>query len=70
MVLLASLPDTPERHQRELALQAALGTPLMVTKGFASPDVERTFARARELCLRGEETPQLFPVLRDLWRVY
>src|SRR5262245_22408289 len=62
LALLAPLPDTPERHQRELALQVALGTPLMVTKGFASPEVERTFARARELCLRGEETPQLFSV--------
>ena len=56
--LLTSLPDTPERTQRELILQIALGTPLIVTKSQAAPEVERVYARARELCQQLGETPQ------------
>src|SRR5262249_31792111 len=40
--LLKTLPDTPERIQQELTLQIALGVPLMVTEGFAAPEVEST----------------------------
>jgi len=45
-----TLPETPDRAQQELDLQAALGPALMVTKGFAAPQVVRAYARARELC--------------------
>ena len=48
--LLKTLPDTPERAQQELTLQIALGAPLMATKGYAAPEVESAYARARELC--------------------
>jgi predicted ATPase len=48
--LLAQLPDTPERAQQELRMQTALGSALMVTKGFGHPEVERAYARARALC--------------------
>ncbi|MBI2486824.1 MAG: AAA family ATPase [Deltaproteobacteria bacterium] len=68
--LLKALPDTSERTQRELALQIALGAPLRVTKGFASPEVERSYARARELSQQIGETTQLFPVLRGLCGFY
>lgn len=37
--VLKILPDAPERAQHELALQAALGTTLMVTKGYTTPEV-------------------------------
>ena len=67
--LLKTLPDTPERAQQELTLQIALGVPLMATKGYAAPEVEQAYARARELCQQVGETPQLFPVLWGLWRV-
>ena len=36
LALLMTLPDTPDRAQQELDLQAALGPALMVTKGFAA----------------------------------
>jgi predicted ATPase/class 3 adenylate cyclase len=65
--LLKTLPDTPERAQQELTLQIALGVPLVTTKGSAAPEVERTYARARELCQQLGEIPQLFPVLWGLW---
>jgi predicted ATPase len=68
--LLATLPDTPARAQQELDLRLALGPALMATKGFAAPEVEQTYARARVLCSRVGETPQLFPMLQGLCRFY
>ena len=65
-----TLPDTLERARQELDLQITLGPVLMAVKGFASPDTERAYARARELCQQVGETPQLFPALHGLWRFY
>jgi class 3 adenylate cyclase/predicted ATPase len=70
LALLATRPDTPERHQRELAVQMALGPALMVLKGFGHPEVEQAYARARALCQQVGETPARFPVLYGLWRFY
>jgi TOMM system kinase/cyclase fusion protein len=68
--LLKLLPDTPERAQQELMLQIALGGALSVAKGYAAPEVETVYARARELCRRMGETPQLLPVLLGLYSFY
>jgi len=68
--VLMTLPDTLERARQELDLQITLGPVLMAVKGFASPDTERAYARARELCQQVGETPQLFPVLHGLWRFH
>ena len=68
--LLKTLPDTPGRTQQELALQIALGAPLVATKGQAAQEVERAYARAHELCRRVGEIPQLFPVVYGLWRFH
>jgi DNA-binding winged helix-turn-helix (wHTH) protein/class 3 adenylate cyclase/predicted ATPase len=68
--LLKALPDTPERVQQELTLHLALGSPLMLLKGFTSPDVERTYAHASALAQQLGETPQHFSVLVGLWRMY
>src|SRR5262249_31600305 len=56
-----------ERIQREVLLQLALGPPLMAVKGYAAPEVERAYGRARELCERVGEPPELFPALYGLW---
>jgi len=68
--VLQTLPDTPERAQRELTLQLALAWPLTATKGEGAPEVGQTFIRAHELCQQIGETPQLFAVLRGLWNFY
>jgi DNA-binding winged helix-turn-helix (wHTH) protein/tetratricopeptide (TPR) repeat protein len=68
--LLESLPETDERTRSELALQVTLGVTLMANRGYASEEVEQAYARARELCRRMGETPQLFPVLWGLTRFY
>ena len=68
--LVAALPETPEKVQQELELRLALGVPLVATRGFAAPEVENAYARAREICQQVDQTPQLFPVLWGLWLFY
>ena len=70
LAVLQTLPETAERMQQELLLETTLGPALMITKGFAAPEVEHAYARARALCQRVGETPQLFSVLRGLWQFY
>ncbi|QRK10539.1 protein kinase [Archangium violaceum] len=58
--LLRSLPDAAQRIQQELQLLIALGSPLSALQGYRSPEVRRTYTRARELFrLVGDELPGL-----------
>ena len=66
LAALDLFPESPARAQQELTLRLALGAPLIASKGHASPEVEQTYARARELCRLLGKTPQLFPVLWGL----
>jgi class 3 adenylate cyclase/predicted ATPase len=68
--LLQPLPHTPERAQQELTFQITLGAALVVTRGYAAPEVAKAYTRARALCQQLGETPQLFPVLWGLWNFY
>jgi predicted ATPase len=68
--LLKTLPETPERARQELDVHTALGPALMAAKGYAAPEVQHTYARARELCRQVGELPQLFPVLWGLYTFY
>ncbi|MFY9569963.1 MAG: protein kinase, partial [Blastocatellia bacterium] len=68
--LILKLPASPERDQRELDGQMTLGLTLPPIKGFAAPEVESAFSRARELCEQFGESPALFRVLYGLWTVY
>jgi DNA-binding winged helix-turn-helix (wHTH) protein/predicted ATPase len=70
LVLLQSVPDTPERAQQELTLLITLGAPLSAVKGYAAPEVEQILARALELCRQMEKTPKLFFVLLRLAGFY
>ena len=66
LALLVTQPETRVRLQQELDLQVLLGSALIATQGSAAADVERTYARARELCQQVEDVPQLLRVLRGL----
>ena len=68
--LLEALPDTPARTEQKLALQLLLGVPLLMTKGYAALEVERTYARAWQLCRQLGDTPQQAPALFGLWLFY
>src|SRR5207245_776416 len=68
--VLQTLPDTPERTQQELLLHVTLGVSLVTVHGYAVPEVERVYTRARALCQQVGDTPQLFQVLRGLVMLY
>ena len=68
--VLKTQPETSARDQQELVLQTTIGVPLIAIKGMAAPEVERAYARARQLCLQVGDTPQLFPALFGLWWFY
>ncbi|MGV7224945.1 MAG: adenylate/guanylate cyclase domain-containing protein [Nitrospinales bacterium] len=70
--LFKTLPGepTPERIELELRLQVALGNALIATRGYADPEVGKTFNRASELCLQEDKSPQLFQVLCGLARFH
>jgi class 3 adenylate cyclase/predicted ATPase len=61
--LLASLPESPERGEQELALKIAIGATLVAARGHAAPETGRAFLAAHELCRQVGETAQLLPVL-------
>jgi predicted ATPase len=65
--LLSTLPEGPERLQRELSIQVPLGPQLALTRGYGDPAAGRALMRAQELCQQVGSTPQLFPVLFGLW---
>lgn len=68
--VLSGLPETRERTQHELGLQTTLGSALIAIKGYAAPEVEQAYTRARELCQQLGETPRLLQVLLGLQAFY
>ena len=62
--LLASMPESAERDQRELALEVELGYALIPVRGWAASDTARAFTRAGELSRQIADTPVHF---RALW---
>jgi len=68
--MLQAGPDTPVRVQQEVLLQSTLGAAYTAAKGYAAPEVESTYTRARALCQQLGDTQQLFPVLVGLWNFY
>lgn len=68
--LLSILPNTVEHAQQELTLRIALGGPLIAAKGYGAVEVEKTYARARDLCQQLGNPPQLIQVLLGLEAFY
>jgi predicted ATPase len=68
--LLQTLPETPERTQREVDMHIALGASLSATQGPAAPEVEQAYLHAHHLCAHLEEPQRLFPALRGLCLYY
>jgi predicted ATPase len=66
LALLAILPESRERLQRELTLQLALAELLRAMQGPGSPDVGDVYTRAYTLCRQVGETPRLPRVLWGL----
>jgi class 3 adenylate cyclase/tetratricopeptide (TPR) repeat protein len=63
----ASLDD---RLQRELMLRTQLALSLSASRGYAAPEVQSAYARAREICTTLGNQAEHFPVLRGLCTFY
>jgi predicted ATPase len=70
LALLKTLPAMPERIQQELTVQLALGPPLRMIKGHATPAVEAVYTRVYELAQQVEDTQQQCAALMNLSRLY
>lgn len=66
LALLETLPEGTERDRRELSLTISLVPTLRLTRGWAAPQVGETLARARMLCRRLGDPPEVFQVLVGL----
>jgi hypothetical protein len=66
LTALRGIPETPDRVRQEVGLQMIRGLALRSMKGWSAPEIEPVFARARELCQRLDDPPELFPVLWSL----
>ena len=64
--LLAELPASPQRNERELQLRQLLGGALIAGKGFAAAETIQTFERALALCRDFADSPQIFAVLHGI----
>ena len=70
LLIINKLPDTAQRQTTELAFQTALGLAATICKGYAAPEVEKAYARAKELCNEITEVNAIFPVLCGLWEFH
>jgi serine/threonine protein kinase/predicted ATPase len=64
--LVRNLPDTPERLQKELALQVAFSMSLSTLKGYTDPMVEASHVRALALCRETPDSVGTFAALTGL----
>jgi len=67
---LRHLPESRQTLEQAINIRVDLGPALIAIGGYLAPEVERIYTQAREMCERLGETPQLFPVLWGLARVY
>jgi class 3 adenylate cyclase/tetratricopeptide (TPR) repeat protein len=66
---LQQLPESRETRGGALDIHIALGPCLGAVHGDGSLEKEAAYVAARELCLRLDDRPRLFPVLWGLWHV-
>src|SRR4029434_7320685 len=64
------LPESRQTSEKAISIRVDLGPLLIATLGYAVPEVEENYSRARELCEQLDATQQLFPVLWALARVH
>ena len=67
--LLGKLAPGPARDREELSLRLALGPALQATRGYATPEVEQNYARARQLADEVGAPVQRFQALWGIWLV-
>ncbi|RXH33484.1 adenylate/guanylate cyclase domain-containing protein [Bradyrhizobium zhanjiangense] len=60
---LKAYPEGLERDRQELALQTAIGGPLIAIHGYTSPQLGTAFSRAHALCYELDDVDALFATL-------
>jgi tetratricopeptide (TPR) repeat protein len=70
LALLATLPESPARHQHELTLLLRLGPRLMAAQGYAVPDVGARYTRALTLAQQVGAPQQRGQALQGLSRFH
>jgi predicted ATPase/class 3 adenylate cyclase len=60
---LKACPEGPERDRQELALQTAIGGPLIAIHGYTAPQLGTAFNRAYALCYELDDVDALFATL-------
>ncbi len=68
--LVEQLPPSKERDRKELDLLLLLGTGLTMSKGWATAEAEEVYGRAHDMCNRGLEHLDNFPVYLALHRFH
>jgi predicted ATPase len=66
LTLIKRTPAGPARWERELEVQNRLVALMVLTHGFAAPEVGQACARAQQLCQQIGETDALFKALNNL----
>jgi class 3 adenylate cyclase/predicted ATPase len=64
--IVSGLADPAVRAERELALLATLAMPLALQHGYAAPEIDRVFARARSLAEETGSSSYLFGIVRGM----
>ncbi len=70
IAILEAVADIPQREERELGLQLALGISLGAIHGHGAQSAEQAHNRAYALCRQLEKGPQLFRAVLGLWSFY
>jgi len=69
LAALSQLAENGETLGEALDIRILLGPCLGAVHGDGSPEKEGSYVAARELCLRLDDRPRLFPALWGLWHV-
>jgi predicted ATPase len=67
LAMLATLPETAARDQREVELQLARAASLLAVNGMASPEAAEAYARARDLAEWRNDANNRIAALWGLW---
>ena len=67
LALVGALAESPERDGQELPFLSALAPCHIAVRGYAAPEVGPILERARALCERTEQAPQLFGTMLGTW---
>ncbi len=68
--LIGTLQSTADLLHLEIELHVDCGANYLMSRGYAAPEVGKSFARARALCQRADGEQLLLPILLGLWRFH